>query len=277
MTLAMISVQSLDLRADIFAVPSHKLVFSSVEPPVGLDLLSVKVQNKDLKCHIQPPDVSKKEEQQAEEDPDNILEVALQVAAQLKCLDWHLGFWKYQWCPNQYMIQLHTVPDKNVQLQYDLGSKFIQSELQIINDTHTFAFVSILQGSGTICDVTGEPRTTEVQIHCKQDVEDHISKVSEISTCKYLVVVYSSKLCKVSQKFIPKTVVQEQLIICYNSQIDGSVPSFFDQETQEKKEVKKEVYDHDSILAIAKKLLEQNLLSVEEFNLEDLNQNEWEE
>lgn len=270
-TIIFLSVNSLDIKADIFAVPFHKLIFSSSHPPLDRDLISVKLLENDLKCFIQPQ-VSSMEEVIEQEPLDNILELALQSVSHMSCLVWDLGFWRYEYCPNTGMSQFHQIPEKGIVLQYDLGHKLLKTELGTINDTHSFAFASITLGKGTLCDVTGEPRTIEIQFHCKQEVNDHISKVSEVATCKYLAILYTSKICKVSSKFIPRTVLEERLITCYGSQVDGSIDSFFandqEEETVEEDNETKENNSREDLLSIARKLLEQNGYSFEVLHLD---------
>lgn len=268
--IAFLRVNSLDIKADIFAVPFHKLVFTSSHALPEQDLIPVKLLDQDLKCFIQPQ-VDSKEEVVQEESLDNILEIAIQTVYQMSCLKWDLGFWRYEFCPRTGMSQFHQIPEKGIVLQYDLGNKVLKTDLGTINDTHSFSYASLTLGKGTICDVTGEPRTIEIQIHCKQDVNDHISKVSEVSTCKYLAIIYTSKICKVSSRFIPRTVLEERLITCYGSQVDGSILSFFDNYQDDlisQEDEKKDDDSQEDLLSIAKKLLEQNGYSMEIINLD---------
>ncbi|EJD05822.1 uncharacterized protein FOMMEDRAFT_145214 [Fomitiporia mediterranea MF3/22] len=50
-------------------------------------------------------------------------------------------------------------------------------------------------GSGTICDKTGKPREIEVQFHCSQTMTDTILFVKETSTCHYIMVIHTPRLC----------------------------------------------------------------------------------
>ncbi|CAH7666384.1 hypothetical protein BY996DRAFT_4638817 [Phakopsora pachyrhizi] len=48
---------------------------------------------------------------------------------------------------------------------------------------------------GTICDMTGKPRSVEVQFHCSTVATDHIALLRETSICEYLVVIHTPRLC----------------------------------------------------------------------------------
>jgi len=48
---------------------------------------------------------------------------------------------------------------------------------------------------GDICDLTGNPRTTEVRYICDKSVYHAIETVQEMTTCNYLVVVHTKMLC----------------------------------------------------------------------------------
>ncbi|KAL8734008.1 MAG: hypothetical protein Q9166_001769 [cf. Caloplaca sp. 2 TL-2023] len=48
---------------------------------------------------------------------------------------------------------------------------------------------------GTNCDLTGRPRKIEVQFHCHPQSADRIGWIKETSTCSYLMVIYTPRLC----------------------------------------------------------------------------------
>ena len=51
-------------------------------------------------------------------------------------------------------------------------------------------------GNGTLCDMTGRPRLTEVRLQCSPGEPSHLSSIEEVSTCRYLVHFSSNLLCK---------------------------------------------------------------------------------
>ncbi|KAF2648335.1 hypothetical protein K491DRAFT_612974 [Lophiostoma macrostomum CBS 122681] len=48
---------------------------------------------------------------------------------------------------------------------------------------------------GTECDLTGRERKIEVQFHCHPSSADKISMIKETSTCSYLMIIYTPRLC----------------------------------------------------------------------------------
>ncbi|TVY36630.1 Protein OS-9-like protein [Lachnellula subtilissima] len=66
------------------------------------------------------------------------------------------------------------------------------TELQVKGDTRYL--VQKMEG-GTTCDLTGKPRRVEVQFHCNPHVTDRVGYIKEVTTCSYLMVVYTPRLC----------------------------------------------------------------------------------
>lgn len=57
-------------------------------------------------------------------------------------------------------------------------------------------YISQSWTDGTLCDLNHEPRTTEVQYHCaKTPPTDRISLIKEVTTCNYVIVVETPRLC----------------------------------------------------------------------------------
>jgi len=48
---------------------------------------------------------------------------------------------------------------------------------------------------GTVCDLTGRPRKIDVQFHCNPQSADKIAMIKETSTCSYLMVIDTPRLC----------------------------------------------------------------------------------
>ncbi|KAF2109421.1 glucosidase II beta subunit-like protein-domain-containing protein [Lophiotrema nucula] len=48
---------------------------------------------------------------------------------------------------------------------------------------------------GTDCDLTGKERKIEVQFHCHPQAADKIAMIKETSTCSYLMIIYTPRLC----------------------------------------------------------------------------------
>ncbi|KAF2750865.1 hypothetical protein M011DRAFT_492248 [Sporormia fimetaria CBS 119925] len=50
-------------------------------------------------------------------------------------------------------------------------------------------------GGGTECDLTGKDRKIEIQFHCHPQSGDRISMIKETSTCSYLMIIHTPRLC----------------------------------------------------------------------------------
>ncbi|KAK4208122.1 glucosidase II beta subunit-like protein-domain-containing protein [Rhypophila decipiens] len=67
---------------------------------------------------------------------------------------------------------------------------------------------------GTICDLTGRPRTIEVQYHCSPgSTSDRIGWIKEVTTCTYLMVVQTPRLC-LDVAFLPPKETRAHPISC---------------------------------------------------------------
>lgn len=66
---------------------------------------------------------------------------------------------------------------------------------------------------GTVCDLTGEDRKVEIEFHCHPQSTDRIGWIKETSTCSYLMVVYTPRLCN-DVAFQPAKGAQAYTISC---------------------------------------------------------------
>jgi len=161
------------------------------------------------------------------------------------CLYFISGWWSYSFCYNSEIKQFHQLPpqpgkpagppqpDPNTK-EYVLGkakpthekqdewgnqvdvhrgpkhSEHPKTELQIKGDTRYL--VQKMEG-GTICDLTGKPRKVEVQYHCNPQVTDRIGYIKEVTTCSYVMVVYTPRLCD-DVAFLPPKEEKANEIVC---------------------------------------------------------------
>ncbi|XP_061950977.1 protein OS-9 homolog isoform X1 [Populus nigra] len=136
--------------------------------------------------------------------PDELLEVL-----KGSCFVRQEGWWSYELCYQNKIRQFHVEDEKEKAVQ-----EFI---LGVYDEEATAAFnqnlsdISTLKDhrskdasqryhahqytNGTICDLTNEPRETEVRFVCSEP-RAMISSVIELSTCKYALTVQSPMLCK---------------------------------------------------------------------------------
>lgn len=158
-----------------------------------------------------------------------------------KCLFFVSGWWSYSFCYNAEITQFHQLPPQPgkdptpdpTTSKYVLGrakgkpsrhdewgneielrkAKKIEppkTELQVKGDTRYL--VQKMEG-GTICDLTGKPRRVEVQYHCSAHLPDRIGYIKEVTTCSYLLVVYTARLCN-DVAFMPPKESKANSIIC---------------------------------------------------------------
>jgi protein OS-9 len=163
------------------------------------------------------------------------------------CLYYVSGWWSYSFCYNAEIVQFHQLPPQPgkplIPPQRDLTTKQYvlgrarpsqsnedewgnqvdvrkgkknddppKTELQIKGDTRYL--VQKMEG-GTTCDLTGKPRRVEVQYHCNPHVTDRIGYIKEVTTCSYLMVIYTPRLCN-DVAFMPPKETKANQILCQN-------------------------------------------------------------
>ena len=84
------------------------------------------------------------------------------------------------------------------------------AEMQIKGDMRYL--VQRLDG-GTTCDLTGKSRKIEVQFHCHPQTADRIGWIKEVTTCTYLMVIYTPRLCN-DVAFLPPRENKAHPIVC---------------------------------------------------------------
>ncbi|KAI4255377.1 MAG: hypothetical protein LQ352_002609, partial [Teloschistes flavicans] len=150
------------------------------------------------------------------------------------CMYFISGWWSYSFCYNTDVKQFHQLPpgkgapifppmedtstpsyvlgkfaksqhipsDRKPNPQIDppkgnppsspLNHKTPTTQLRAKGDLRYL--VQTLSG-GTTCDLTGRDRKIEVQFHCHPQSADRIGWIKEVSTCSYLMVIYTPRLC----------------------------------------------------------------------------------
>ncbi|KAJ6134276.1 hypothetical protein N7523_000598 [Penicillium sp. IBT 18751x] len=139
-----------------------------------------------------------------------------------KCMYYFSGWWSYSFCYRKQIKQFHAlaagrgVPnyppmeDPNThsfvlgQFPADASDKeegkqeHRQTYPTDVAELHTKGgsryLVQHLRG-GTKCDLTGRDRRVEVQFHCHPQSTDQIGWIKELTTCSYLMVIYTPRLC----------------------------------------------------------------------------------
>ncbi|ODH52540.1 hypothetical protein GX48_01320 [Paracoccidioides brasiliensis] len=154
----------------------------------------------------------------------------LELLSEMKgsCMYYVAGWWSYSFCYMDQVRQFHALPPGNGVPVYppaedpttnsyvlgrfrsekggnsDRDAKGSQSssgdkkpttevaELQTKGDSRYL--VQHLE-DGTVCDLTGRDRKIEIQFHCHPQSTDHIGWIKEVSTCTYLMIIYTPRLC----------------------------------------------------------------------------------
>ncbi|KAK4443994.1 glucosidase II beta subunit-like protein-domain-containing protein [Podospora aff. communis PSN243] len=163
-----------------------------------------------------------------------------------ECLYYVSGWWSYSFCYGKEIVQFHAQPSgvnggppvkepktpeyvlgrtkalskpkgqqaNGAQNTGAEGSKGVTSsnmELMVKGDQRYL--MQRLDG-GTICDLTGRPRTIEIQYHCNPSASiDQIGWIKEVTTCAYLMVVHTSRLCA-DAAFLPPKETRAHPITC---------------------------------------------------------------
>ncbi|KAJ3370952.1 Protein OS-9 [Allomyces arbusculus] len=113
------------------------------------------------------------------------------------CQSTSQGWWSYQFCYQRNAVQFHDFGAHAPSVHYVLGRSPPSGDAppaqvprlagrRYLAETYTL---------GTICDVTGHPRTAQIQYHCAVDGTDRIAYVKELATCAYVVAIHSPRLC----------------------------------------------------------------------------------
>lgn len=168
------------------------------------------------------------------------------------CLYFESGWWYYSFCYNKQVKQFHalsqgkgahgTIPieDESVP-SFILGQfpstatnevdKILRSNKGATSDLARAQtrgdmryMVQKLQG-GDICDITGRSRKVEVQFHCHPQSTDRIGLIKEVSTCAYLMVIYTPRLCG-DVAFQPSKEGEAQKIVCREILRESEVDSW---------------------------------------------------
>ena len=92
------------------------------------------------------------------------------------------------------------------------GSEGSTTTIQAKGSTSSRYLSQKLSG-GTTCDLTGAPRRVEIQFHCHPQGADRIGWIKEVSTCSYLMMVYTPRLCN-DVAFLPEREEKAEQIIC---------------------------------------------------------------
>lgn len=83
----------------------------------------------------------------------------------------------------------------------------------ILQDNGDNRYLAQKMKSGTLCDLTMRPREIEIQYHCGTTGNDRIAWIKEVTTCSYLMVVHTPRLCS-DVAFQPQAPAETHEILC---------------------------------------------------------------
>ncbi|KAI5369545.1 Putative mannose-6-phosphate receptor binding domain superfamily, MRH domain, protein OS-9 [Septoria linicola] len=168
------------------------------------------------------------------------------------CVFFISGWWSYRFCYNQGIKQFHQLPpsrgvpvyppvedpgvpgymlgtyakrldadeasrerdwDGQSALEKSEGAKRRHSKHGELVQRGESRYLVQKLGGGTVCDLTGKERKIEVQFHCSPQAADRIALIKETSTCAYLMVIQTPRLCN-DVAFLPPQKDQPNSIAC---------------------------------------------------------------
>lgn len=133
------------------------------------------------------------------------------------CMYYRAGWWSYSFCYMNEIRQFHALPpgngipfyppveDKNAKA-YVLG-RFMpeqdtertegvpSTDLADLQSTGDSRYLVQRLGHGTKCDLTDKRRQIEIHFYCHPQSTDRIAYIKETTTCNYLMVIFTPRLC----------------------------------------------------------------------------------
>lgn len=104
-------------------------------------------------------------------------------------------YWKYIIFPGLKIFQLHENYFFNL---YSLGaynhSYFHKKNISSFSEKQQMYFTEVYV-NGTLCDITGLRRITEIRYVCRLSEEEELVNVVEVSICRYVFYVYTFRIC----------------------------------------------------------------------------------
>ncbi|KAG0038590.1 Protein OS-9 [Podila clonocystis] len=140
------------------------------------------------------------------------------------CITRKIDYWTYEYCHEKHVRQYHAVKGVDGRLQEDpneqlhiLGTFEAPTGIQGSTGNEASTQKSLSRQSGTMtnlvaaqdkkylvqrwengdhCPLIGKPRKIEIQYQCAPVFMDQIHSANEHSTCSYVIVIDSPRLCK---------------------------------------------------------------------------------
>jgi len=191
-----------------------KILKEMVESQKEHELLELTFQGKPVKCFV--PTVKTEEAENDNTDADNLDIIKLLSPLTKSCTFRWEGWWTYEFCYGKYVRQFHQGKNGELGDQYYLGYDEGDSKTQ-----ENPLYYSIFYENGTPCELTGQPRSSEIRIRCApNDVTSTIRDIVEPSSCKYILWINTPYVCK-HPLYKPKGVAPES-VHCYTIDESGT-------------------------------------------------------
>jgi hypothetical protein len=144
------------------------------------------------------------------------------------CLYRLAGWWTYQFCIGKSVEQFHAAPFQpgvpvypprpDVEhASFTLGARPAKSAkgrpIAKAKLQGSAKSLSVFYEGGSYCPLTRSPRRTEVRFQCCHSDSEHIASVKEVSTCEYLLIVHTARLCN-DEAFMEESAKPNEEIIC---------------------------------------------------------------
>jgi len=138
--------------------------------------------------------------------PEEIDSILAEMGTYSSCLFKLTGWWTYEFCYHKHFQQFHQPREGPIQQQYILGSYKEGSppgQINNLNVDHSpssdleasLPYYSESYSDGTLCDLTGEPRTTEIRYYCNTEKVNLLKDIQEPSSCNYVVSIHTFLMC----------------------------------------------------------------------------------
>jgi len=152
------------------------------------------------------------------------------------CIYYTPGWFSFEICWKQEIKQFHIErveqedqdPVDTITDAYVLGV-WDGEPLTVVAKSSTKSYAKLNYNEGTVCELTGRPRMTTVNLRCDREKEGiQVENFQEVETCVYVFNVAMSSLCE-HDEFKP-SVIRTEEIVCYLSQ---AIPDINSTETAE--------------------------------------------
>nr|CAH8856990.1 unnamed protein product [Trichobilharzia regenti] len=140
------------------------------------------------------------------------------------CLTSTKGWWTYEFCFRKHVVQYHEGSRKSSETLLGVYERDYDWDNSSQNENKP-KYHSQFYINGSVCDITGKHRKSEVQFLCSDTSNFHIISVDEPETCVYLLKISSPTLC-MNERFTVEAPVKTQDIMCHPALSESDYRSY---------------------------------------------------